>query len=169
MWQPSRHTNTGISLSEIKWKKFNFFRINMQINFLLIRDDSRNDLNRKKKFHKSTAHDCQTFFSLFWYFFAIRAVFFETVSLRLEVAMRLCVLDTVGREKEGRPEGGGSEGGREERRGEKGHSLPVRWWHRGGRREGERRGRGKQREPAAFLSSLTLSFRTRFVLQEKHF
>lgn len=126
----------------------------MQINFLLIRDDSRNDLNRKKKFHKSTAHDCQTFFSLFWYFFAIRAVFFETVSLRLEVAMRLCVLDTVGREKEGRPEGGGREGGREERRGEKGHSLPVRWWHR----EGEGREKGGEEEnkesqpPSSLLS-----------------
>lgn len=50
----------------------------------------------------------------FFFFFAIRAVFLETVSLRLEVAMRLCVLDTVGREKEGRPEGGDREGGREE-------------------------------------------------------
>lgn len=38
---------------------------------------------------------------VFFFFFAIRAVFLETVSLRLEVAMRLCVLDTVGREKGG--------------------------------------------------------------------
>lgn len=91
----------------------------MQINFLLIRDDSRNDLKRKKKFSKkSAAHDCKTCFRyfglFFFFFFAIRAVFLETVSLRLEVAMRLCVLDTVGREKEGRPEGGDREGGREE-------------------------------------------------------
>lgn len=36
---------------------------------------------------------------------------------------------------------------------------------------GREKGGGERetREPAAFLSSLTLSFRTRFVLQEKHF
>lgn len=47
----------------------------MQINFLLIRDDSRNDLKRKKKFSKkSAAHDCKTCFRYFGLFFFLQYV-----------------------------------------------------------------------------------------------